>query len=92
MITEKDKQTIREISEKYHARRVLLFGSSIDPARESHDIDIAVEGILPEDFFKYYGDLMLRLSKPVDVVELDSSSKFNKLILQEGIPLYGYLP
>ncbi len=89
MITEADKKTIREISEKYHAERVLLFGSSIDYSKESHDIDIAVEGVSPKDFFKYYGDLILRLSKPVDVVDLSSTSKFTKLIQQEGIPLYG---
>jgi predicted nucleotidyltransferase len=89
MITEKDKDTIEAISRKYHIRRVLLFGSSIDPAKESHDIDIAVEGVKPEDFFKYYGDLMLQLSKPVDLVDLSESSKFIRLILQEGVLLYG---
>ncbi len=89
MITETDKKTIREISEKYQVRRVLLFGSSLDPLRESHDIDIAVEGIRPEDFFKYYGDLLLKLPKPVDVIDLSGTSKFVRLIEQEGIVLYG---
>lgn len=89
MISESDKRKIREISEKYHAKRVLLFGSSLDVARESHDIDIAVEGISPEDFFKYYGDLMLKLSKPVDVIDLSGSSKFTELVQQEGVVLYG---
>ena len=56
MIADADKKIIRDISKQYHAKRVLLFGSSIDPTKESHDIDIAVEGIPPKDFFKYYGD------------------------------------
>ena len=89
MITEKDKDTIEAISRKYHAKRVLLFGSSIDPAKESRDIDIAVEGVAPREFFKYYGDLLLKLSKPVDLVDLSESSKFVQLILQEGVLLYG---
>ena len=89
MITETDKKTIREISEKYRVRRVLLFGSSLDPSKESHDIDIAVEGIRPEDFFKYYGDLLLKLVKPIDVIDLSVASKFVRLIEQEGIVLYG---
>ncbi len=89
MITEKDKETIQRISKKYRAKRVLLFGSSIDPVRESHDIDIAIEGVAPEDFFKYYGDLMLKLSKPVDLIDLSESSKFVELILQEGVLLHG---
>ncbi|MFH1717921.1 MAG: nucleotidyltransferase domain-containing protein [Planctomycetota bacterium] len=89
MISEKDKETIEEISRKYRVKRVLLFGSSIDTVKESHDIDIAVEGVSPEDFFRYYGDLMLKLSKPVDLIDLSVSSKFVKLILQEGVLLYG---
>jgi len=89
MISESDKRKIIEVSEKYHAKRVLLFGSSLDVTRESHDIDIAVEGISPKDFFKYYGELMLTLSKSIDVIDLSGSSKFTKLIQQEGVTLYG---
>ena len=89
MITETDKKIILEISEKYHAKRVLLFGSSIDSTKESRDIDIAVEGISPKDFFKYYGELMLKLSKTVDIVDLSGTSKFLKLIQEEGVLLYG---
>lgn len=89
MISEKDKKIIRELSAKYHVKRVLLFGSSTDPVKKGRDIDIAVEGIKPEDFFKYYGDLMLKLSKPVDVIDLSEKSKFVTLVKKEGIPLYG---
>ncbi len=89
MITESEKRTIREISERYAAKRVLLFGSSLASDREGRDIDLAVEGVSPKDFFRYYGDLMLELSKPVDVIDLSGDSKFTKMIRQEGIPLYG---
>ncbi len=89
MISESDKRKIREISEKYHVKRVLLFGSSLDVTRESHDIDIAVEGVSPEDFFEYYGELMLKLSQPIDVIDLSGNSKFTRLIQQEGVMLYG---
>jgi len=89
MIEEKDRKTIEEVSKKYNIRRVLLFGSSLDCKKESRDIDIAIEGISAKDFFDYYGELMLKLSKPVDVVELLGGSKFIKLILQEGVLLYG---
>lgn len=89
MISETDKKIIRELSEKYHVKRVLLFGSSLDPTRESQDIDIAIEGIAPREFFKYYGDLMLKLSKPVDVIDLSETSKFVTLVKKEGLPIYG---
>lgn len=91
MIEESDKKIICEISKKYDAKRVLLFGSSIVPEREGRDIDIAVEGILPKDFYRYYGELIFSLSKPIDVIDISGTSKFIELILQEGIPLYGRL-
>ena len=89
MIAEHDKSIIKYISEKYHAKRVLLFGSSIDSSKESNDIDIAVEGILPVDFYAYYGELMFALSKPVDIIDLAGESKFKKLVRMEGELLYG---
>ncbi|MBN2654632.1 MAG: hypothetical protein JXR79_05905 [Nitrospirae bacterium] len=89
MITEADKKAIHEISKKYRAKRVLLFGSSTDPKKESRDIDIGVEGVSAKDFFSYYGDLLFSLSKPVDVIDISGESKLIKLILKEGIPLYG---
>ena len=89
MISEIDKKIILDLSEKYHAKRVLLFGSSADPLKEGRDIDLAVEGIDPRDFFDYYGDLMLKLSKPVDVIDLSETSKFVALVKKEGISLYG---
>lgn len=89
MVTGEDKRKIENISKKYHATRVLLFGSSTDASKESNDIDIAVEGISPKDFYSFYGDLLLSLSKPVDVIDLKGTSKFIQLIQQEGISVYG---
>lgn len=89
MIAESDKEIIRKISKKYQVKRVLLFGSSLDSLKESRDIDIAIEGIAPEYFFKYYGDLLCKLSKPVDIVDLSGTSKFIELVRKEGILLYG---
>ena len=88
MLAEKDKIIIQEISKKYHAKRVLLFGSSLDSTKESRDIDIAVEGIPPMDFFRYYGELLFALSKPVDIIDLADDSKFTSIIKREGVPIY----
>lgn len=89
MITETDKKTICEISKKYRAKRVLLFGSSLDAKKESRDIDIGVEGIPAKNFYSYYGELLLSLSKPVDIIDISKTSKFVSLILKEGVLLYG---
>ena len=89
MISEQDKAIITDIARRYDAREVLLFGSSADPSREANDIDLAVEGIAPERFFSFYGDLLFALSKPVDLIDLSNNTKFNRLVCREGIRLYG---
>ena len=91
MISEMEKKIIKDISKKYKVKKVLLFGSGVDLTKESNDIDIAVEGIEPNKFFEYYGELMLNLSKPIDVIDLSETSKFVSLIKEEGISLYGWL-
>jgi predicted nucleotidyltransferase len=88
MIADRDRQIIKEIAAKYHAKRVVLFGSSLSPDRESRDIDIGVEGIDEKDFFTFYGELLCALSKPVDVVDLSTKSLFVELIQREGVPLH----
>ncbi len=88
MITNRDRQIIEETAAKYHVKRVILFGSSLSPDKESRDIDIGVEGLEERDFFAFYGELMCTLSKPVDVVDLSTKSRFVELIQREGIPLY----
>jgi predicted nucleotidyltransferase len=88
MIADRDRRIIKEIAVKYHAKRVVLFGSSLSPDRETRDIDIGVEGVDEKDFFTFYGELLFALSKPVDVVDLSTKSRFVELIRREGIPLY----
>ena len=88
MISTKDRAEIVRLAKHYQARRVLLFGSSADPQHEGRDIDLAVEGVRPEQFFEFYGELMFALSKTVDLVDLSDDSKFNRIIRREGIPVY----
>jgi predicted nucleotidyltransferase len=88
MIADKDRRIIAEMAAKYHVKRVILFGSSLSPDEESRDIDIGVEGLEEKDFFAFYGELMCALSKPVDVVDLSTKSRFVELIQREGIPLH----
>jgi predicted nucleotidyltransferase len=87
MITSEEKKTICDISEKYRAKLVLLFGSSLVGA--GHDIDLAVEGVLPSKFYDFYGELMFALTKPVDLIDLAGTSKFVEMVRKEGVPLYG---
>ena len=88
MIADTDKRIIQRIAGKYRAKRVVLFGSSLSPEKESRDIDIGVEGVEGKDFFAFWGELLCDLSKPVDVIDLSVKSRFVEIIQQEGIPLY----
>jgi len=89
MISKQDKSTIIELATRYKVKRLFLFGSSASPSKTGKDIDLAVDGISPGDFFNFYGDLLFNLSKPVDLIDLTKDNKFTRLIRKEGIPLYG---
>ena len=88
MITEKDRKTILDTARKYRATRVLLFGSTLSDSIESRDIDIAVDGVADKDFFAFYAELLCKLSKPVDIIDLSKKTKFVELVLKEGLSLY----
>ena len=88
MILDQDREAITRLAEHYPITRLLLFGSSIDPTREGRDIDLAVEGLPPQDFFRFYGDLLFSVSKPVDLIDLSQNSKLTRQIRKEGLPLY----
>jgi predicted nucleotidyltransferase len=89
MVSDRDKATITTLARRYGAAAVWLFGSSADRRRQSRDIDLAVEGVASARFFQFVGDLMLSLSRPVDVVPLEKRSKLSALIRRDGIRIYG---
>jgi predicted nucleotidyltransferase len=88
MITAQEKATIAELAANFSAKRVLLFGSASSEGALSRDIDLAVSGIAPHLFYRFYADLMWALSRPVDVVDLDKDSLFTRMIRREGVVLY----
>jgi predicted nucleotidyltransferase len=89
MISDSDKTTIETMCQKYQVKRAILFGSSLDPIQMGRDIDLAVDGLAPRDYFRFYGELMCALSKPVDVVDLTGESKFIQIVKRTGMLLYG---
>lgn len=88
MIDEKERKIITEVARKYKVSAVYLFGSSLAESNYN-DIDLAVEGIKPEVFFKFYGELLRNISKPIDLVDLSKKTLFNELILEKGVKIYG---
>lgn len=89
MVSQNDIKTIKELSGKYDVGKVILFGSSLDPQRDSNDIDLAIEGVASKDYYRYCSELMMALTKPVDIIDLSVPCKFVDIILEEGVVLYG---
>jgi predicted nucleotidyltransferase len=89
MISVDDSKTIRELAAKYSLKKVLLFGSAARKDSGYGDIDLAIEGIRPQEFFRFYGELMSRLSVPVDVMDLSKPKRFSRMVSREGILIYG---
>lgn len=91
MISAEDRQKIVAIGRRFHASRIVLFGSSAreDASVEPNDIDVAVDGVPASRFFEFYGELIFALAKRVDLVDLARKSKFTDLIREEGVLVYG---
>ena len=76
------------LADKYNVSSIVLFGTSAI-STAYNDIDIGVTGLAPNLFFKFYGELMRYLSKPVDLVDLTLDSLFNRVVKEKGVIIYG---
>lgn len=64
---------------------VLVFGSVVNGRfDQDSDIDIAVRGCPPERFFHTYGRLLLALSHPIDLIDLDTHDSFADYLVRES--------
>jgi predicted nucleotidyltransferase len=89
MLRSEDRDTIVRICRRYGVTRAILFGSSARGDESARDIDLAVSGVPDERFYRFYGELIFDLSKPVDLVDLDEESRFTAVLRAEGVPIYG---
>jgi len=89
VISEEDRDRIIDIGRRFGVSKILLFGSAASESNAAKDIDLAVSGVPASRFFEFYGELLFSLSKPVDLIDLSRDSRFTRMVLAEGIPLYG---
>jgi len=88
-ILEAELAEIVKISKEFGARMVLLFGSCLEDVKSARDIDIAVSGVKPREFFKYYGKVSMLVDDEVDIIDLDDVREhFYKRILSKGRVIY----
>jgi predicted nucleotidyltransferase len=79
---------IVDCAREFDAETLWLFGSSLEDPEAARDIDLAVEGLAPERFFRFYFHLMLALPKPVDLVDLADDPSIAPIIRDTGILIY----
>jgi predicted nucleotidyltransferase len=80
---------IVDISRDFGAKKVFLFGSCLEDIDSAQDIDIAVSGVEPGKFFKYYGKISMAVKDEVDILDLDDVREhLHKRILSKGRMLY----
>ena len=80
---------IVEISKEFGVRKILLFGSCLEDIKTANDIDIAVSGVKPKDFFKYYGKISMATTNEVDLIDLnDVRPHLHNRILSTGKVIY----
>jgi uncharacterized protein len=80
------------LAEHYGVTRVILFGSLAwpRPFRPDSDIDLAVEGLAPEHFFRADAELAREIPFPIDLKLLsDCPPGLRKRIEHEGRVLHG---
>lgn len=82
---QKDLARAVEILKAGGCREVYLFGSLVEGRlKSSSDIDLAVKGCPPGKFFYLQGKLLLALSRPADLVSLDSDDPFAEYLQTKG--------
>ncbi|MFP4452867.1 MAG: nucleotidyltransferase family protein [Desulfobacterales bacterium] len=79
----------RKLVKAYGARKVFLFGSLKDASLFPEDIDLAVEGLDDEKFYKAVFDVQGLAECRVDILAVeDLSPRFRQFISEKGELLY----
>lgn len=78
------------LADQYSVKRVILFGSALEKGRFNHrsDIDLAVEGLIPYDFFHALGCLMNKSTFPIDLKLYEEAGSLLKSRIMKGKVLY----
>jgi predicted nucleotidyltransferase len=67
------------------AQEVYLFGSAARGSVDAEsDVDLAVTGLPPDQFFRAMGRARRILKRPVDLVDLDEATPFTEYLKTSG--------
>jgi predicted nucleotidyltransferase len=65
-----------------------VFGSALS-RDDPRDIDLAVQGVPPREFYRFYSILDDALGKPVDLIDMDSEDPMRHIVSAYGEIIYG---
>lgn len=87
-MTEETREQVNraaEVLKEAGATAVYLFGS-VAEGRDTpdSDLDLAVSGIPPRQFFRAIGNAMMAVSRNIDVIDLDHQDPFTEFLEKEG--------
>jgi len=80
--------TIVSCARAFDVDVIWLFGSALETPENARDIDLAVEGLAYERFYKFYAELDTRMPKQVDLVDLSEGPWLEPIIRDRGIRIY----
>ncbi len=85
-----DIQKLVAILEKYSIRKVILYGSvARGDQRPDSDLDICVDGLSSEHFFRALGECLLTTDRPVSIIDFQNTHGYlRQRILEEGRVIY----
>jgi predicted nucleotidyltransferase len=68
------------------AREIYVFGSFAEGKdREDSDLDLAIQGLPPSEFFNTAARLEDLLGRPIDLVDLDDPTPFTAYLRAKGL-------
>ena len=83
--TQKDIETAARILREAGATEVFVFGSAAHgEMRPESDLDIAVRGIAPEQFFHVMSTVTFAVSVAIDLIDLDERNPFTEYLETKG--------
>ncbi len=78
------------LRERFGASMVFAFGSLVRPGGfdERSDVDLAVGGVTPDQFFRAWAAVSSVVDRPLDLVDLDDCpERLRQQIVTQGVPL-----
>ncbi|HEU4712869.1 MAG TPA: nucleotidyltransferase domain-containing protein [Pyrinomonadaceae bacterium] len=74
-----------DVLKKSGAKMVYVFGSAArGTMRADSDLDLAVSGLPPENFFKALSAASDVLDRPIHLIDLDEVTPFTRYLIEEG--------